>query len=192
MLVDAEIKSDVLVEIQLNWRTIRVIQDIYHQKVHLIQHGIALARSRPVESPTIEGIQEAADDLNYPPMLKSRTEAYDGRGNYPLKTASEIPTALAQLKDRPFYAEKWASFTAELAVVVVKIDENTSQREKATVAYPVVETVHEDSICKLVYAPARNVSSLVKQDAQNLAKHAVAEFWGRGIFGVETCFARRR
>ncbi|TIA63823.1 phosphoribosylaminoimidazole carboxylase [Aureobasidium pullulans] len=52
-------------------------------------------------------------------------------------------------------------------------------------AYPTVETVHEDSICKLVYAPARNVSKKVLEQAQELAKKAVACFWGKGVFGVE-------
>ncbi|MCJ1428617.1 phosphoribosylaminoimidazole carboxylase ade2 [Sticta canariensis] len=177
--------KNVRVEVQPSWRTIRVIQDKYEQKLHLIRHGIAVAHSRPIESSTMEKVQEVAGDLGYPFMLKSRTEAYDGRGNYPIKSASQIFTALATLQDRPLYAEKWANFTAELAVMVVKTGDNTGQWEKATVAYPAVETIHEDSICKLVYAPARNVSSLVMQDAQNLARQAVAKFWGRGVFGVE-------
>lgn len=182
---DRGVVKNVRVEVQPSWRTIRVIQDKYEQKVHLIRHGIAVAHSRPIENSTVEEIQEVARDLGYPFMLKSRTEAYDGRGNYPIKSASQIPTALATLQDRPLYAEKWANFTAELAVMVVKTGDNTGQWEKATVAYPAVETIHEDSICKLVYAPARNVSSLVMQDAQNLARQAVAKFWGRGVFGVE-------
>ena len=52
-------------------------------------------------------------------------------------------------------------------------------------AFPVVETHHEDSICKLVYAPARHVSSVILQEAQELARRAVAGFGGKGVFGVE-------
>ena len=48
-----------------------------------------------------------------------------------------------------------------------------------------VETVHEDSICKLIYAHARDVSDSIEQTAQELARRAVASFWGRGVFGVE-------
>ncbi|MCJ1463609.1 phosphoribosylaminoimidazole carboxylase ade2 [Pseudocyphellaria aurata] len=182
---DWRLVKNIQVEVQPSWRTIRIIQDKYDQKLHLLRHGIAVAHSRSIENSTVEGIQEVAEGLGYPLMLKSKTDAYDGRGNYPIKSASDIPTALAKLKDRPLYAERWANFTAELAVMVVKTEDDTGQWEKATVAYPVVETFHEDSICKLVYAPARNVSSLVMQDAQNLARQAVAGFWGRGVFGVE-------
>lgn len=52
-------------------------------------------------------------------------------------------------------------------------------------SYPTVETVQEDSICKLVYAPARGISSSVDRKAQELAKKAVSTFDGKGVFGVE-------
>lgn len=182
-------RKNTTLEVQPSWRTIRVIQDKYDQKIHLIRNGVAVAHSRPIENSTVEEIQEVAKDLGYPLMLKARTQAYDGQGNYPIKSVSEISSALEKLKDRPLYAEQWANFTRELAVMVVKTQddpvESTGQWQDATVAYPVVETIHEDSVCKVVYAPARGVSKLVMQDAQNLARLAVAGFWGRGVFGVE-------
>lgn len=52
-------------------------------------------------------------------------------------------------------------------------------------SFPTVETIQEDSICKVVYAPARNISDAVNRKAQELAKNAVAAFEGRGVFGVE-------
>ena len=187
-----EIKDDwrlvrsTTVEVQPSWRTLRVIQDKYRQKEHLLEHGIATALSLPLDSASVEELEQIADQLDYPFMLKSRTDAYDGRGNYPVTSASKIQPALTALKDRPLYAEQWVHFEAELAVMVVKIgDDAADDWEKATMAYPVVETIHEDSICKLVYAPARNVSQSVAQKAQDLARRAVAAFWGKGVFGVE-------
>lgn len=55
----------------------------------------------------------------------------------------------------------------------------------SVLSYPTVETVQEDSICKLVYAPARNVPDAINQQAQKLARKAVATFEGKGAFGVE-------
>lgn len=52
-------------------------------------------------------------------------------------------------------------------------------------SFSTVETVQEDSACKLVYAPPRNVSETINQKAQKLARDAVAAFEGRGVFGVE-------
>ena len=54
----------------------------------------------------------------------------------------------------------------ELAVIVIKTKDNI-------LSYPTVETVQENSICKLVYVPARNVSDTVKRNAQDLARQAV-------------------
>lgn len=173
-------------EVQPSWRTIRVIQDKYDQKLHLSDNNIEVADSMPVKNPTIQNVEEVAAHLGYPCMLKSRTGAYDGRGNYAIRSVAEIPNALAKLRDRPLYLEKWAFFPAELAVIVVKVEDDPEcPWEKSTIAYPTVETIHENSICKLVYVPARKVSKLVMRNAQILARRAVGSLWGRGVFGVE-------
>ena len=176
-----------IVEIQPNWQTIKIIQDKYNQKLHLSRNGIRVAESLPIAISEVNEVHKVMTTLGgYPCMLKSRTEAYDGKGNYPVKAASYIPDALAKLKGRPLYAEKWAHFKSELAVMVVKTrDGSIDQWQECTLAYPVVETIHEDSICKVVYAPARDVSAPVIQQAQELARRAVATFQGKGVFGVE-------
>ena len=70
--------------------------------------------------------------------------------------------------------------------MVVKTSQDARKDwERITRAFPVVETVHEDSICKLVYAPARNVDSATMQSAQEMARAAVANLSGKGVFGVE-------
>lgn len=176
------------VEVQPSWRTIKVIQDKYLQKEHLHSHNIQTARSLPLKSNTAEAV--SALGLDYPFMLKSRTHAYDGRGNYPVTCAEDIPLALQALGNRPLYAEEWVRFAMELAAMVVKVQDDPSAGDaegwkQSTMAYPAVETVHEDSICKLVYAPAPNLPPELADDAETLARRAVASLWGKGIFGVE-------
>ncbi|ERF72839.1 hypothetical protein EPUS_04274 [Endocarpon pusillum Z07020] len=182
-----EISEREPLKVQPNWQTIRIIQDKYRQKEKLIRNGIPTAESMPFGTASPQGLKEIADRLGYPFMLKSRTEAYDGRGNYPVRSVSEIEKAIATLKDRPLYVERWADFQMELAVMVVKTSSaaSTSSWETSTKAFPVVETVHEDSICKLTYTPARGISKTVKLQAQELARKAVSAFEGRGVFGVE-------
>lgn len=173
------------IEIQPSWQAIRTIQDKYLQKMTLEQSGVATARSLPVSSK--EAVGSVAEVLGLPFMLKASKGAYDGRGNYPIKSREDIPLALKYLGERPLYAEQWADFIKELAVMVIKTKDeaDTSEWESFTLSYPTVETVHEDSICKLVYAPARGISAQVDQQAQQLARKAVATFKGKGIFGVE-------
>jgi phosphoribosylaminoimidazole carboxylase len=181
------------VEVQPSWRTIRVIQDKYMQKQHLHSLGVPTADSVALSSNSAEAVAAAGETLGYPLMLKSRTHAYDGRGNFPVRSPLEITAALKALGGRPLYAEKWVQFTRELAVMVVKTENESSEGDDAawkrnTLAYPVVETLHEDSICKLVYAPSLHtspVSAKSTRDTEIIARKAVAGFWGRGIFGVE-------
>ncbi|OXV11795.1 hypothetical protein Egran_00439 [Elaphomyces granulatus] len=171
-----EVASEVQVE--PSWRAIRIIQNKFEQKNYLSKHRIPMGNYSEVVDNTPEQLANIGQLLGYPFMLKSKTLAYDGRGNYPVKSEADIPAALEILKNRPLYAEKWVYFKKELAVMVVKTKDNV-------LSYPTVETIGEDSICKLVYAPARGVSGVVDEKAQELARNAVSAFEGKGVFGVE-------
>ncbi|KAI9678906.1 MAG: phosphoribosylaminoimidazole carboxylase ade2 [Trizodia sp. TS-e1964] len=176
------------VTVQPHWRTLRIIQDKYTQKTHLQSKGIPVAESISLGTATFAMLTQVGEKLGYPFMLKSKLLAYDGRGNFPVRSPSEISKALQCLGSQSLYAEKWADFKCELAVMVVKTDEASLPDGKSihsTIAYPVVESVQEDSICKLVYAPARNLSPEIAKEASLLARKAVASFEGTGIFGVE-------
>ncbi|KAI9754544.1 MAG: hypothetical protein M4579_004644 [Chaenotheca gracillima] len=171
-----EVEAEVKVE--PSWKTIRLIQDKFQQKGHLSKFDIPMADHRELQQNSVDELNAIGEELGYPLMLKSKTQAYDGRGNYTVRTKEDVSAALEALKGRPLYAEKWAKFKMELAVMVVKTKDSV-------LSYPTVETVQEDSICKLVYAPARNVSDTVSRKAQELARNAVAAFEGKGVFGVE-------
>ena len=168
------------VEVQPSWKTIRTIQDKYLQKGHLAKNGVPTAVSKNLDS-TEKDLLKFGNENGFPYMLKARKDAYDGRGNYPVRSASDVKDALEALKGRSLYAEKWADFRKELAVMVVK----TEDQKDSTIAYPTVETVHEDSICKLVYSPPRGVSEQIQKQAQDIARKAVGCLWGKGVFGVE-------
>ncbi|KAF2029929.1 phosphoribosylaminoimidazole carboxylase [Setomelanomma holmii] len=171
-----EVASTVVVE--PSWKTLRIIKDKYAQKEYLKEHGVAVADSVDLDAKGVEGLKEVGASYGYPFMLKSKTEAYDGRGNYVVKSEADVDAAFEALGKRPLYAERWAEFRLELAVMVVKTKDGV-------LTFPTVETVHEDSICKLTYAPPRNVSEATAQRAQDLAKKAIGAFEGKGVFGVE-------
>jgi len=171
-----EVAGQVVVE--PSWKTLRTIKDKYAQKQYLKKHGVDVADSIDLEGKGVEGLKEAGSSYGYPFMLKSKTEAYDGKGNFVVKSESDVGAAFEALGKRPLYAERWANFTMELAVMVVKTKDGV-------LTFPTVETVHEDSICKLTYAPPRNVSEQTAERAQELAKKAIGAFEGKGVFGVE-------
>ncbi|KAG9305510.1 hypothetical protein G9A89_006480 [Geosiphon pyriformis] len=158
---------------------IRLIQDKYLQKTHLVKYGISVVDF--VEIKSKEDIENAARLFSFPLMLKSKTMAYDGRGNYLLQNEfSNIEEGLRLLGNfkKPLYAEKWANFKKELAVMVVR---NVSGELKS---YPVVETIHKENICHLVIAPAQ-VSGVIMDRAKEVAERAIKVLEGAGVFGVE-------
>lgn len=175
--------------------TIALIQDKYLQKIHLAGKGLPLADylavgpedmskvtdSAQARTAQIEAVSEIGKVFGFPLMLKSRTQAYDGKGNYVVKSADQATAAVAALGDgkRGLYAEKWAPFEREVAVMVVRSVTGEVR------AYPAVETVHKNSICHTVFAPLRTADPGVEARARKIAEEAVATFGGAGVFGVE-------
>jgi len=158
--------------------TIKTIQDKFLQKEHLAAHDLPVSKFMAVES-TVQAVVDAAEKFGLPLMLKSRTLAYDGRGNRVLRNIEEAQAAIDFLSHRPLYAEKWVQFTKEIAVLVVK----SATGEIAS--YPAVETIHKDNICHLVFAPLRTQDHSILHRARTIAESAVRTFTGAGVFAVE-------
>jgi phosphoribosylaminoimidazole carboxylase len=176
VLEEVQYKGDV--EVHPSPSTVRIIQDKFRQKEHLRSHTLPIAPFLEVD-PTAQGIKDAAASLGLPLMLKSKTLAYDGRGNFALRDLSQVQDALNFLSDRPLYAEKWVPFISEIAVMVVR----TAAGQ--TFPYPAVETVQKNNICHLVFAPLRSRDHQIAIRAQDIAERAVKSLSGAGVFGVE-------
>ena len=176
--VDATVLESVGVPVHPSPSTIKIIQDKFQQKQHLLSHGSPVSDFVQVDS-TVQSLHDAASKLGLPLMVKSRTLAYDGRGNFVLRELVQAKDAIVALGDRPLYAEKWVPFAKEIAVIVVR---TTSGDVKS---YPVVETIHRDNICHLVFAPLRGRDPTLTSRAQSVAETAVKGLQGAGVFGVE-------
>lgn len=158
--------------------TIRIIQDKYIQKMHFKQHGVSLPEFMKIDS--VGDAEEAGKQFGYPLMLKSRRDAYDGRGNAVAQSKEALSLAIASLGgvERGLYAEKWAPFVKELAVMVAR------GRNGCIRSFPVVETTHVSNICHTVEAPAQ-IPAKVAELAMQVAERAVGSLTGAGMFGVE-------
>jgi phosphoribosylaminoimidazole carboxylase len=176
---DALAAVETRVVVQPPSRIVALIQDKLVQKQHFQRAGVAMGDFRPVIA-SLESVAEAAVDLGYPLMLKSRRLAYDGKGNARIDSAADIPGALAKLSaSGELFVERWVPFVRELAVLVAK------GRDGSAAVYPTVETVQVDSVCRVVLAPAAG-SGDMRARAESLALKAVSAFEGAaGVFGVE-------
>ena len=162
--------------------TIALIQDKFAQKQYLSRLGAkAVPLGEFCDIPDVASLRAAGERWGFPLMLKAKRLAYDGRGNLPVQSASEVESAFTSLSNgskAELYAEKWCPFSKELAVIVAR------SAGGQTASYPVVETVQRDSICHSLIAPAQ-ISESSLASASSIASAAVASLSGGGVFGVE-------
>jgi phosphoribosylaminoimidazole carboxylase len=174
------------VPVHPSWATLRLIQDKYLQKEHFGQAGIPIAPQMAIDAgiSASNSLREAAQRFGFPFMLKARKGSYDGRGNLKLKSESDFNNAIHSMEKLQLYAEKWVAFEKELAVVVVRTEDDEGKLRNVH-AYPAVETIHEDNICTKVFYPPRQVPTEVSERASKTAADVVRTLKGRGVYAVE-------
>ncbi|MEI8130516.1 MAG: 5-(carboxyamino)imidazole ribonucleotide synthase [bacterium] len=156
-------------------KTLSIIRDKFTQKKLLNSVGIPVADFMEVSTPA--DAERAGETFGYPYILKARTGGFDGRGNAKIHSPSDIEPMFRVLGTN-LCAEKFIPFDRELAIVAAR----TVQGEIAV--FPLVETVHEDHICKMTFTPA-NATNTIREKASLIAQKVLAAFLGAGVFAIE-------
>jgi phosphoribosylaminoimidazole carboxylase PurK protein len=110
-------------------------------------------------------------------VLKAVSGGYDGKGVWVCESAGEVEDVLA-LGIR-LMAEEFVPFRRELAALVARSPSGQGA------AYPVVETVQVDGICREVIAPAPGLSKDVAVEAEAMALSIAADLGVTGLLAVE-------
>ncbi|MEM3006786.1 MAG: 5-(carboxyamino)imidazole ribonucleotide synthase [Candidatus Nitrosotenuis sp.] len=156
--------------------TLQIIQDKFLQKSFLRQNDIPVTDF--VEVKSLDDLRQKAKEFGFPVLLKARRDAYDGRGNYVIKSYDEIENVYNYFVGRTLMLEKFVDFKMEVSVIAAR----NTKGQIAT--YPVVENIHEDNILRMTIAPAR-VSSDVSNRAERIAYETMRVLHGAGVFGIE-------
>lgn len=142
--------------------------------------GIPMPRS--IVAQGSEELRAAIDAIGLPLVIKHARGGYDGRGVTMIDDPDDIhPSRLVELLgdlDLTFVVQDAVAIDSEIAVQVVR----SVSGEVA--AYPVVRTVQEQGICRMVQIPAAIDEQLAEQAtaaAMRLAEHLDAV----GILAVE-------
>jgi 5-(carboxyamino)imidazole ribonucleotide synthase len=159
-------------------RTIRLVQDKLLQKLALAEAGLPVPAFLPADDKA--AIISAAEKLGWPLLLKKRRNGYDGKGNFTLRSASDIDLAWLQLggDTNALFVEQFCPFDRELAQMI------TRARNGEIACYPVVETIQRDHICHVVKAPAQ-IPADVAARAAEIARQGVEAVGNVGTMGVE-------
>jgi 5-(carboxyamino)imidazole ribonucleotide synthase len=120
---------------------------------------------------------EAFTGGRLPVVLKAVSGGYDGKGVWVCVSAAEIEDVVAH--GIALLAEEFVPFRRELAALVARSPSGQGA------AYPVVQTVQVDGICREVIAPAPGLSPDVAVAAEAMALRIAAELGVTGLLAVE-------
>jgi len=173
---NTDVLSKLKAKIEPSPSTLGIIQDKFLQKTFLSENELPVSQFYEITS--LNDLREKIKELGLPVLLKSRRDAYDGRGNFKITSSDEIEKAYQHFDGKSLMVEKFVNFKMEVSVIAAR---NT---KGDIAAYPLVENIHENNILKMTIAPAR-VSDDVIKDAGEIARKTMEVLKGAGVFGIE-------
>ena len=159
---------------------LRYTQDKLAMRERLASLGLPVPRFAPVASAaevTESAVAAGGSSGAWPVVLKAISGGYDGKGVWVCRTPAEAEEVLSH--GLPLIAEEFVPFEAELAALVARSPFGQGA------AYPVVQTVQRDGICREVIAPAPGLSRELAIEAQEMALRIARSLGVAGLLAVE-------
>lgn len=153
-----------------------ISQDRLHEKTFLRQEGIPTAPFMEVHSlaTLTAGFQEFGACI-----LKTRTDGYDGKGQYRIEQQDDLLPAWEQYKEHSLIVEQNVSFSRELSLICARNQQGDVQY------YPLVENFHQNGILRYTQAPATDISPAQQQQAQHYANTILETHQYVGVLTLE-------
>ena len=124
-------------------------------------------------------LDAAVKHVGLPSVLKTCRMGYDGKGQWLLRTASDLEKTRPELPEAPLILEKFVAFQRELSLLAVR------GRTGEIAFYPLIENHHRGGILRLSLAPAPNLAASLQSEAER-ASRAVLETLGYvGVLCIE-------
>ncbi|HDZ8835172.1 5-(carboxyamino)imidazole ribonucleotide synthase [Aeromonas dhakensis] len=152
---------------------VRICQDRREEKAFLSRAGIPVASNQTLQPG--EPLPELPDHL-FPAILKTAREGYDGKGQWTIQAADQLPAALAA-SGVPCVLEKRLPLEGEFSLTLARSPSG------AIGALPLVQNWHSGGILDQTRSPA-NVPTL-EADARRIAEQLIAALDYVGVLTVE-------
>jgi 5-(carboxyamino)imidazole ribonucleotide synthase len=155
---------------------LRYAQDKLAMRDRLTELRVPCPRFAAVK--TKADIREFVESVDgWPIMLKAVSGGYDGKGVWVCESEEQVDEVLRYGVE--LMAEEYVEFVQEVAALIAR------SPHKQGAAYPVVQTVQRDGICREVIAPAPGLPASVAATASELALRIAAELDVVGLLAVE-------
>jgi 5-(carboxyamino)imidazole ribonucleotide synthase len=174
--VDAEVAAMLMAEsyVPQGSELLYTTQHRLREKRAIEAAGVRVAPYREISS--VDELREAVEAFGTPCVLKTAMGGYDGKGQWVIRSESEIEEAYETLSRArvQLVLEQFISFEKEISVIAARSPQGEIK------VFPVAENIHVDNILHLSIVPAR-ISDDLQQEAEQLAKR-IAE--GLGVVGL--------
>jgi 5-(carboxyamino)imidazole ribonucleotide synthase len=154
---------------------LRFAQDKLAMRERLTALGMPCPRYAPVAG--LDDVTAFAAGSGWPVVLKAVSGGYDGRGVWVCDTPEQAAGVLAH--GIAVLVEEHVGFERELAALVARSPHNQGA------AYPVVQTVQRDGVCREVLAPAPHLPASRAREAERLALEIAETLGVTGLLAVE-------
>ena len=127
---------------------LRQSQDRLDEKRLFGELGIPLPKYHAVDSR--EDLDQAANILGLPMVVKTRRFGYDGKGQAVVGDTAALDAAWSKLGQQPLIAEEWIPFDREVSCIGARNVAGDIE------IYPLAENVHKDGILHTSRSPYEN------------------------------------
>lgn len=126
-----------------------------------------------------QDLEQAIDTIGLPAILKTATEGYDGKGQFFIRSKTQVNEAWKSMNGVESILEGFVHFKRELSLIAVR-DANNNHKY-----YPLVENTHHNGILRLTVAPAQSIGSQVQKTAQHYMQTLLDKMNHVGVLTIE-------
>ena len=127
---------------------------------------------------SVDDLDAAAEEVDFPAILKSATLGYDGKGQVVVASSDELKAAYANMGQAECVLEKKIDLFIEISAIVSRNPDGEA------VSYPVSENQHRNGVLHMSIVPAR-VDSAIADEARKQTIALADKMQYVGILAVE-------
>ncbi|MBM7651203.1 5-(carboxyamino)imidazole ribonucleotide synthase [Neobacillus cucumis] len=159
-------------------RLLKITQNRIREKSTLQSYEVPVAPFMIIQSEN--DIRRAVESLGLPFVMKTAEGGYDGKGQWVIRSESEISDAIETWKkaDMDMIIEKFIPFSKEMSVIIARNSLGDSK------TFPPVENVHINNILHQSIVPA-GITAQQKREAEALAIKIADSLQVVGLIGIE-------
>lgn len=148
------------------------------EKAAIEAAGVPVAPYREITD--LDSLQQAAEELGLPCVLKTAAGGYDGKGQAVLRSMEELQPAYEKLAPAGtgLVLEKFITFQSEISVIAARTPDGEIR------SFPPAENVHVNNILHLSIVPAR-IPGDIQRRACRLAEQVAEGLGAAGLLAVE-------